>query len=106
MKLSFGAPGALRALAILIALAGVVDPAVTALHTTKPIVAVVAGDQRGDSAGAGRVARALAKDFIVTPGPFPRADATVLAGDHLPRSVSDIASPAFALIPDERDVRI
>ncbi|MDB4877895.1 MAG: hypothetical protein JWM41_4341 [Gemmatimonadetes bacterium] len=89
---------ALRATAVVIAVAAVIDPAVTSARSSKPAVAVVAVDGVHDSALADRVARTLANDFTVIPASFSAGAATVLVGDRLPATTSELASPAFAVV--------
>ncbi len=90
-----------RALAIVIAVLAVVDPAVTTARRRRPVVAVVAADPRGDSVLARHVSDQLSEDFRVVPARFPTADVTVVAGDALPRSLDGIGSPAFAVHKDD-----
>lgn len=88
---------ALRALAVVIALLGAVDPAITSSRRSRPVVSVVAAEPGRDSALAARVARVLTAGFAVIPAPFPRAEATVLVGEALPRARSALAAPVFAV---------
>ncbi|HTR79622.1 MAG TPA: hypothetical protein VMH39_15995, partial [Gemmatimonadaceae bacterium] len=92
-------PRLLRAFAILLAVAGAVDPAITSERQSRPVVSVVAADS--DAAPlAGAVARQLAAGFTVIPAPFAGgAAATVLVGDRLPASTAELAAPAFAVVP-------
>jgi len=89
-----------RILAIAIAVAGAVDPAVTSSRRVKPDVAVVAGGAAGDAALADRVARQLSPSFTVIRGPFTAAAAMVTVGDRLPSSVTAFESIAFAVVPE------
>ena len=76
----------LRSAAIAIAVAALIDPAVTSRRASKPIVALIAGDQH-DSVLVNRVARTLDKSFVVIRSPAPNADATVVAGDAPPHGI-------------------
>lgn len=89
-----------RLLAILIAVAGAVDPAITSNQRVKPDVAIVAGSGPGDDALADRVARELSSSFTVVRGPFAGAAAVVSAGDRVPGSAALFESPAFAVVPE------
>lgn len=100
MSRRFATGPALRALAIVIAIAGVVDPAVTSTRASKPNVAVLAADARRDSALADRVAQTLEKRFSVYRTTFPAADATVIVGDRVPAGADASSAPAFAVIDD------
>lgn len=93
-------PRLLRAFAVIIALAGALDPAITSNRTVRPDVAIVAIDPVRDSALAQRVARTLAGSFTVTSAPFAAAGATVVVGSQLPEARGELATPAFAVIPD------
>ncbi len=98
---------ACRTLAIVIAVAAVIDPAITTTRAVKPVVAVVpVNTAHPDSALVTRVARALADDFRVITARFGAADATVLVGDELPASTAGLVSPAFAVRPDHRTPRL
>ena len=68
----------LRVMAIAIAIAAAVDPAITTNRSGRPDVAVVAADPARDSALAQRVARGLGTSFTVTAAPFAAAAAIVL----------------------------
>ena len=52
-------PQLLRALAIVIAVAAVIDPAVTTMRTTRPEIALVADDSSAEREAVARVAREL-----------------------------------------------
>ena len=94
-------PLALRTLAIAIALAGVVDPAVTSARRVRPTVAVI-DTAPAEGAGAGladRVARRLEDRFLVVRAAAPNAAAVVVAGDRLPAELTRIGMPGFAVTP-------
>jgi hypothetical protein len=77
--------------------AAAVDPAFTALRRSEAVVAVVGAD----AALADRVARTLDDAFTVVRGPFTGAAATVVAGASLPADAVMLATPAFAIVPDD-----
>ena len=89
----------LRSAAIAIAVAALIDPAMTSRRASKPIVALIAGDQH-DSVLVNRVARTLDKSFVVIRSPAPNADATVVAGDAPPHGIDALAGPLFAVLSD------
>jgi hypothetical protein len=89
----------LRGMAIAIAIAALIDPAITSRRAERPAVAIVAASER-DSSLALRVASALEKQFIVVRAPFAGAAASVIVGDNLPPNASDLAGPAFAVLAD------
>lgn len=95
---------ALRAIAVAIAAAAIVDPAVTTARTTKPDVVVLADSAR-DGRLADDVARALAKQFSVVRGPFAGAAATVVAGD-VPRDPIGASGPVFVVRPSPEESRV
>ena len=93
-------PKLLRGLAILIALAGAIDPAVTSERRTKPEIAIVAAHEKDDEL-ARQVADTLSRDFTIVRGPYTAAAAVVAVGETLsPASVAFPDSvPAFAVLP-------
>ena len=93
-------PKLLRGLAILIALAGAIDPAVTSERRTKPEIAIVAAHEQDDEL-ARQVADTLSRDFTIVRGPYTAAAAVVAVGETLaPVSVAFPDSvPAFAVLP-------
>jgi hypothetical protein len=95
----------LRCSAILIALAGAIDPAHTSNRIGKPNVAVVAVDP-SDSALADGVAGSLAKRFTVSRAASSAVDASIVVGDRLPSDAQDFSSrmPVLA-VNSERDGR-
>jgi hypothetical protein len=95
-------PRFFRTIAILIAIAGVIDPAMTSTRRTRPEIAVVAGGASGDEALARRVANTLDGKFTVIAAPFAGAAGTVLVGNSLPTSATELPPPVFAVVP-ERD---
>ena len=87
---------ALRTVAVLIAVFGFVDPAVTAPRAAKASVSVVA-EPGADSALVARVTRDLASDFTVITRPFAGADASVLVGERV-ASLDPVGHPVFAVV--------
>jgi hypothetical protein len=95
----------LRAVAILIAVMAVVDPAVTSMRSAKARIAVVAGDAR-DSALARRVVSSLENRFLVVDAPLPGADATVLVGETAPKDFRELSTPLFVVRDDAASDRV
>ena len=87
----------LRALAIAIAIAAVIDPSITSNRAVKPVISVTAVDAR-DSSLATRVAGTLSKRFTIVHAPLSTADASVLVGSRLPTTMGELARPAFAVL--------
>ena len=77
----------LRAIAIAIAIAGIVDPVFTLSRHAKPDVAVIAASRLPDPALTERVINALASRFSVVRGPSLAA-AAVVVGHELPAALS------------------
>jgi hypothetical protein len=90
---------ALRLVAVAIAAAGVIDPAVTLTGSSRPDVAVIGGESPRDSALAERVTRDLARKFNVVQAGFEGAAATVFVGDGLEPGAAQIHGPVFAVRP-------
>lgn len=90
----------LRGIAVIIAVLGVIDPAVTSQRSTKPEVAVLSVNTASDSALNRRVSAQLAKNFTVMHAPFAAAAATVLVGSHPPIGFhSSSAQRVFGVVP-------
>jgi hypothetical protein len=77
---------AARVLAIVIALAGVLDPAVMSMRATRADVALVPS-HRPDTAMLKSVADRLEKHFAVVRGPWDKAAATVVVGNDVPERI-------------------
>jgi hypothetical protein len=90
---------ALRAFAIAIAIAALIDPAITSKRSTKPDVVVLAGDSVRDAALADDIARRVAKTYTVTRGPLTGAAATIVAGRSLSARTVSTGAPVFAVTP-------
>ena len=74
---------ACRILAILIALAGVIDPTMTSLRATRADIAIVSVST-ADSALVRRIAERLDNRYTVVRGDFPAAAATIIVGSSIP----------------------
>jgi hypothetical protein len=89
----------LRWLAVVIAIAGVIDPAIPGARRARPEIAVVAVNQGADADLASRVARELGSAFTVVPGAYAGAAATVVVGERIPAGGEYLAGPVFAVRP-------
>lgn len=89
----------LRAVAIAIAVAALIDPTVTSRRATKPDVVVLAADSVRDGALADQVARSVSKTFTVTRSALSGAGATIVAGRSLPPDAMSGTTPVFAVMP-------
>jgi len=89
-----------RAVAVAIALGGVVDPVMTSDRPSKRVVVVSAADSMRDGRLANAVAAALHRRFVVARSPVAGAGATVIAGDGLPTSSDLVPTPAFVVVAD------
>ena len=94
----------LRATAIAIAVAAVVDPMITVRRTTRPIVSIVA--TAASEALASRVERTIEKTATVVRAPTSAADASILVGDALPSPLGAVTSPVFAVLGDRSDASV
>lgn len=97
----------LRAAAVAIAIAGVVDPSLSATRSVKPDVSLVASARLPDPALVGRVAADLESRFRVFRGASLGAGATVLVGDSwtgtgLTEREGGHGARAFAVAPEPR----
>jgi hypothetical protein len=99
-------PHVLRASAMLIAVAAVVDPVIMRESTGDAVVAVLPSDPVQDADLAEQVVRALNSSFTVVRGVFPSAAATVVAGTELPRNVDLPNAPIFGVTPSEMTLAI
>ena len=90
---------ALRAIAIAIAVAAVIDPSVSTRQATKPDVVVLAADSAQDNELADEVARSVSKSLTVTRGPLSGAGAVIVAGRTLPAEAMVGDAPVFAVMP-------
>jgi hypothetical protein len=89
----------LRVIAIVIAIAALLDPGITSTRRTEPVISVIAADPLHSDLAA-RVARELAGKFAVIPAPFAAASGSVIAGDRLPAGAAELAGPVFAVLPE------
>jgi len=92
--------------ALAIALAAMIDPAVTSDRATKQVVIVSALDSVRDSRLADAVANGLHRRFSVARGPVAGASAAVIVGDELPASDDNIPKPSFVVVADSGDTRV
>jgi len=90
----------LRTVAVVIALAAVIDPSLTSNRASKPEISVLAVNAQADSALARKVAERLSRAFSVLNVPYDAAAATVLVGVHVPANATAVAGPVFAVTPD------
>ena len=90
----------LRGVALAIALAALLDPAITRDRRTKPVVIVSAMDSARDARLADAVTNALRGRFSVARSPVAGASGAVIVGDGLPTSSDEIPSPAFVVVAD------
>src|SRR5580765_7114632 len=91
----------LRAAATLIALAGLVDPAITSPRAIRRTVSVVTapGPDDGTARFADRVAHDLGATYDVLRSSVPGAAAVIAVGDRLPTDADTISAPVLAIIP-------
>ena len=92
----------LRIAAIGIAVAGVIDPAITLNDHQRPEVAITMDVRLPDPSLATRVRDALDGRFTVVGGPTIGAAAVVHVGSSLPDPISRDVSPAFVIAPEPR----
>ncbi len=92
----------LRAVAFIVAVAGVIDPAITRRTPTKPDVALIASDSLPDPALVDRVANALAPHFTIVRGPSIGSAAVVSVGYQLAGAGGQNPARAFAVFPEPR----
>lgn len=90
---------ACRVSAVLIAIVAVIDPAVSSMRQSRPLVAVVATNASRDSAEVARISRVLSHDFTVVPASFPAASGTVVVGSALPVWARTLTGPVVAISP-------
>lgn len=84
----------LRLAAVVIAIAGVVDPSWTLERPVSPVVAMHVGSN-GDEL-AERVRQALGDDFVLVPEPAVGADARIVVGNDVPAAAD---MPTFSVVP-------
>ena len=92
----------LRVIAVAIAIAGAIDPVITADRRVKPDVSVVTAGRLPDPALADQVARTLESHFTVVRGASLGAAAVVSVGSELPPADARRLQPAFAVFPEPR----
>src|SRR5579863_10335473 len=84
-----------RLAALLIAVAGVIDPSVTLARAPRPAVAMLGG--AGDPALASRVTAALSPAAEIESGLSARTAAVVVVGDRLPAGLDGVTVPGFVV---------
>ena len=90
---------ALRAVAVAIAVAAALDPAVTLHRVARPVVSVVVQDSIADRELAARAVDAVAGRFTVARGRDAGAEATlIVTSGALPHT--ETPAPAFVVVPD------
>ncbi len=90
----------LRATVFAIAITGAVDPSFTWRHREKPVVSLVAADER-DAPLRDRAAAVVSRDFTVVTRPDAGASAVVAVGHRPPADLRPGRIRAFALRRDE-----
>ena len=86
-------PMMLRGIAVIIAVAAVIDPAVRSARRTRPLLSVVAVDSVRDRALLSQVTRALDARYTIVRAPLGVAAGTVLVGDRPPADVARSSAP-------------
>ncbi|MEQ1693409.1 MAG: hypothetical protein ABMA00_19105, partial [Gemmatimonas sp.] len=92
-------PHALRLLALLIAVAAIVDPAIRSSRRTRPLLSLVVADTSRDTDLVDRVTRALEREYTLVSAPLPAAVGTVLIGARLPDNSDALATPVVVVSP-------
>jgi len=95
-----------RALAIAIAVGGIIDPAITSDRPAKRIVIVSASDSVRDVRLTDVVENRLRRQFDVARAPIAGASATVIVGDRLPQANDNFPTPAFVIVADSSEPRV
>lgn len=92
----------LRAAALLVAVLGWIDPAISANRAVRPRVVVMDASPTGADASdlVLRLRRSLSSHFDVANAPDPDAAATIVAGNSVPSFARSLASPVFVLTPN------
>ncbi len=90
---------ALRVAAVVIAVLAIVDPAVTSVRRSRPLLSVVAGSGAAADASAADVADLLRARFALVTAPLSAASGTVLVGDRLPDHADALAAPVVVVSP-------
>ena len=88
-----------RSLAVVIAIAAVIDPAIRSARRTRPVLSLVAADASRDHALLTQVTRRLEEDYTLVAAPLPSAIGTVLVGARLPDGAHALASPVVVVSP-------
>ena len=88
-----------RSLAVVIAIAAVIDPAIRSARRTRPVLSLVAADASRDHALLTQVTRRLEEDYTLVAAPLPSAIGTVLVGARLPDGAHALALPVVVVSP-------
>ena len=90
----------LRTMALLIAVAAVIDPVVTSARRTRPALSLVSVDTIRDRVLLARTRQLLDRHYTVVAAPLPSALGTVLVGARLPTSSNEMAAPVVVVSPE------
>lgn len=96
----------LRAAAIGIAIAALLDPAVASRRATKPDVAVLAADSANDTPLVNEVVRTIGKSYTTSRTAFSGAAATIVVGRARPSAAMALDVPLFAVAPGGESIAI
>lgn len=88
---------ALRLTALTIAIAAVVDPALTRERSERTTLAFIATDRAAQGERIEAIRRTLSRDFDVIAGAFSAADAAVVVGNGIPGAAAQFGGPVFAV---------
>ena len=94
----------LRSLAILIAVAGAIDPALTSERTAPVTISLI--DTAAPNAAPGAadaIAASLARHHTIVRGPSTDAAITIVAGDAPPPQAAAVTTPAIVVVPPVGD---
>ncbi len=92
-------PFTLRAIALLIAVTAVIDPAFTSAHRARPVLSLVAVDEARDRDVLADLRQQLAPNYTLVSAPLPSAIGTVLVGTRLPTGAGALARPVVVVSP-------
>lgn len=89
----------LRGAAVVIAIAGLLDPTLTTRRFARAEVQLLATSPVRDSVLVASVIRRLGRDFRVVMGDAGPADATIVVGDRPPERPDRVRGPLIAVVP-------
>lgn len=92
-------PHTLRTLALLIAIAAALDPAVSSARRTRPLLSLVVVDTSRDRPIVDRATRMLERDYTLVTSPLPSAAGTVLIGARRSVNHGAFATPVVVVSP-------